>query len=56
MTSIPVNNAKSLIMDFAAKAPEKLTGTGETGSFTDVLNKQTEGNQADNKNNNCHIN
>lgn len=49
MTSIPVNNAKSLMMDFATKAPDKTTGSGETGSFTDVLNKQTEGNQADAK-------
>lgn len=49
MTSIPVNNAKSLIMDFATQAPDKLAGTGETGSFTDVLNKQTESNQADAK-------
>ncbi len=49
MTSIPVNNAKSLIMDFATKAPDKTTGIGETGSFTDVLNKQTESNQADTK-------
>lgn len=42
MTSIPVNNAKSIVMDFAAKAPEKAQNTGETGSFTDVLSKQTE--------------
>lgn len=41
MTSIPVNNAKSVVMDFANKAPGKISGTGETGSFTDVLNKQT---------------
>ncbi len=45
MTSIPVNNAKSMMMDFAAKAPDKVFGTGETGSFTDVLSKQTESNQ-----------
>lgn len=41
MTSIPVNNAKSVVMDFANKASGKTSGTGETGSFTDVLNKQT---------------
>lgn len=49
MTSIPVNNAKSLIMDFAAKAPEKVQNTGETGSFTDVLSKQTEESQVTSK-------
>lgn len=49
MTSIPVNNAKSLIVDFAAKTPEKVQNTGETGSFTDVLSKQTEGSQAASK-------
>ena len=49
MTSIPVNNAKSLIMDFAAKTPEKVHNTGETGSFTDVLSKQTGGSQVESK-------
>lgn len=46
MTSIPVNNAKSVMMDFAAKAPDKTQNAGETGSFTDVLRGQTEGNRA----------
>ena len=54
MTSIPVNNAKSLAMDFANKAPEKISGTGETGSFTDVLNKQTEGGKTETKTENVH--
>lgn len=45
MTSIPVNNAKSVMMDFAAKAPDKTQNAGETGSFTDVLKGQTEGNR-----------
>lgn len=49
MTSIPVNNAKSLVMDFAAKAPEKVQNTGETGSFTDVLSRQTEGDRVESK-------
>lgn len=45
MTSIPVNNAKSVLMDLAAKVPGKTQNTGETGSFTDVLKGQTEGGQ-----------
>lgn len=43
MTSIPVNNAKSVMMDFTAKTPGKTQNAGETGSFTDVLRGQTEG-------------
>ena len=43
MTSIPVNHAKSVLMDFAKKTPDKAQSTGETGSFTDVLKGQTGG-------------
>lgn len=44
MTSIPVSNAKSAIADFAVKAPAKNQTAGGADSFTDVLNKQTDGN------------
>ena len=44
MTSIPVSSAKSAIADFAVKAPAKNQTAGGTDSFTDVLNKQTDGN------------
>jgi len=46
MTSIPVNNTKSVVMDFVAKTPEKTQKTGESGNFTDVLSKQTKENRA----------
>lgn len=46
MTSIPVNHAKSVMMDFAAKTPGKAFMPGETGGFTDVLKGQTAGNVA----------
>lgn len=49
MTSIPVNNAKSVLMDFVNKAPGKTQKNGETGSFTDVLNKQTKESDASQK-------
>lgn len=42
MTSIPVSNAKSLVMDLAVQTPAKDSKVGEKSGFTDVLSKQTE--------------
>lgn len=47
MTSTPVNNAKSVFMDFVGRTPETNPSTGETGSFNDVLSKQTGGNETE---------